>query len=962
MTTIKHHYTSITKDPMGMRIYTLKNGLTVFLSVNKNEPRIFTNVCFRVGSKYDPADTTGLAHYMEHMLFKGTNKIGTLDWEKESVLLEKIAVLFEQYRQTENEEERKAIYQQIDELSYKATEFVAPNEYDRLVTALGAKQTNAYTWVEQTVYVNDIPSNELERWVKLERERFGHIALRLFHTELETVYEEYNMSQDKDFRKVNQEIRKLLFPTHPYGTQTTLGSPEHLKRPSMRNIERFYEQYYVPNNAAICLSGDFDPDEAIQLIKQHFGDWQPNNFTPFNYEEQRPLESVKRSEILGQESAYMQLGWRTAGGHSADYILAIVIKQMLYNEQAGLFDLYLNQEQKVLDANAFNWVYEDYSVLGLYGKARQGQQLEEVEKLLLAEVKKLRTGDFPDWLLPAAISDMKLADLKGIESNGSRVSAAANCFILGVSWKQFVQRYETLEKLTKKDIIEYAKKHLRADNYAVVYKKEGTNPDIVKVDKPTITPVPLQSEAISVYAKQFLQAPPPGMKPVFADFQSGIQREIWQKGLKFDYVYNPQNPLFRLDYIFEMGKNNSLELSLAMTYLPYLGTSRYTAAAIQQEFFRLGLHFEIYDYEERSHISLTGLEESMEAGLKLVEHILTDLQADQKIWDAVAEDIIKKRANQKQNKDSILRSGMSNYAKYGPLSPFTYRLPEKELRRLDVNVMLDTIKNLHQYEHRVYYYGQMPHGEVRKIIQSHHKVATTLKEPLPPKIFIEQEQKENKVFFTHFPMVQNDVMLLSKGTSTFNMQEHKLKDLYNEYFGYGLSSVVFQEIREAKALAYSTYAFYSSPSRADKAHYLRAYVGTQPDKVADALPTLKNLLENMPLREDSIEQARLSLLQRIESDRIAPRNRYWEAQGIWDLDLEHDILKDIYAFLQSFDSNDLAAFHHDNIKGRNYNIMVLGDRANTPLNFLEQYGELKELSMEELFTLPATTSRMRSTA
>ncbi|MCB0636392.1 MAG: insulinase family protein, partial [Lewinella sp.] len=246
-------YETIAGDPMGVRIYTLDNGLRVFLSVNTNEPRIFTNLVFRAGSKYDPADTTGLAHYMEHMLFKGTSRIGAMDWERESALLERIADRFEDYRATQDPDERTTIYADIDRLSYEAAQLVAPNEYDRLVTAIGAKQTNAYTWVEQTVYVNDIPSNELERWLRLERERFGHLALRLFHTELETVYEEFNISQDKDFRKSNNKLRELLFPTHPYGTQTTLGRPEHLKNPSMRNIQRFFDTYYVPNNLAICL-------------------------------------------------------------------------------------------------------------------------------------------------------------------------------------------------------------------------------------------------------------------------------------------------------------------------------------------------------------------------------------------------------------------------------------------------------------------------------------------------------------------------------------------------------------------------------------------------------------------------------------------------------------------------------------------------------------------------------------
>lgn len=934
---------------MGVRMYTLDNGLKVFLSVNKNEPRIFTNVCFRVGSKYDPADTTGLAHYMEHMLFKGSSKIGTLDWEKESELLEQIADLFEQYRQTTDEQERKNIYKKIDQLSYEATQYVAPNEYDKLMSALGAKNTNAYTWVEQTVYVNDIPSNELERWVRLERERFSHVALRLFHTELETVYEEFNMSQDKDFRKVNKALREILFPTHPYGTQTTLGSPEHLKNPSMRNIERYYDTYYVPNNAAICLAGDFDPDEAITLIDQHFGEWKANEFTPFAYEEQAELTQAVKQEVLGQESAYVQLAWRTPGGRDEDYILSVIVKQMLYNEQAGLFDLYLNQEQKVLDANAYCWVFEDYSLLNLYGKARSGQSLEEVEALLLAQMDKLRNGDFPDWLLDAAIRDMKLADLKGVESNSLRVSAMANCFVLGIPWQNFVNRYESLEKLTKADIVNFVQQELRNDNYALVYKREGDNPNIVKVEKPEITPAPLNKEVESEFAKDFLAKTPVPMQPVFADLEGKIQRTEWQPGLRFDYVYNPQNPLFRLDYIFEFGKLNSLDLSLAVTYLPYLGTSKYTAAQIQQEFFRLGLHFEVYNYDERSHVSLTGLEESLEAGLVLVEHILSDVQANESIWQSMVEDILKRRANQKQNKDSILRSAMNSYAAYGAHSPFRYRMPEAELKQKKGEELLHTIKNLHSYEHRVYYYGQLSQTAAQNIIRKHHKVATQLQPPLAAKQFEQLDTTANKVFFTHFPMVQNDILTVSKGTTQFNFEEHKLRDLYNEYFGYGLSSIVFQEIREARALAYSTYAYYTSPAKADKAHYLRTYVGTQPDKVADALPALLGLVDNMPIQKNAIEQARISLLRRIESDRIAPRKYYWEAQSLWDLGLEHDILEDIYKSLQAFKVKDLEDFHQTYIKGRQHNIMVLGDKAQTPFKFLEQYGEIKELSLEELF-------------
>lgn len=943
-----YQYTTIPGDPLGVRQYTLQNGLRVFLSVNKNEPRIFTNICFRVGSKYDPADTTGLAHYMEHMLFKGTNRIGATNWERESELLEEIADLFETYRQTTDSAERQEIYKKIDQLSYDAALLVAPNEYDRLMTAIGAKDTNAYTWVEQTVYVNDIPSNELHRWVKLERERFRYLALRLFHTELETVYEEYNMSQAKDFRKGHQALRKMLFPTHPYGTQTTLGRPEHLKNPSMRNIEAFFNTYYVPNNAAICLAGDFDPDEAIALIDSHFSDWNSVDFPPFQYEEQPPVKGPLRDEVLGQASSYLQLGWRMGGGRTDDYLLGLLIRQMLYNEQAGLFDLHLNQQQRVLNAEAFNWIYEDYSILGLYGKPREGQSLEEVEQLLLAEMDKLRRGEFPDWLLEAAIRDMKLADLKAVEKNNSRVGAITTCFTLGIPWERFVKRYDWLQSLTKEDIVSFIQNRLLPENYAVVYKRQGDDPNIVKVEKPSITTAPLQKEAISDYARDFLQTPPSRMAPIFADYAS-IHREVWQPGLRFDYVHNPQNPLFRLDYIFEMGKNHSLELGLGFIYLPYLGTTKYSAAEIQQEFFRLGLHFEAYNYDERCHVSLTGLEESMEAGIQLMEHLLSDAQVNIDSWEAVVADIITKRANQKQNKDIILRSALSNYAKFGAASSFTHRMPEAQLRKLPPEAALSWVKNIHQYEHRIYYYGQQSAADAAAIIRRYHKVPSTLKAPPTAKQFPEQVMESNKVYFAHFPMVQNDILMMSKGTPHFNMAEHRIHDLYNEYFGYGLSSVVFQEIREAKALAYSTYAYYNSPVKADRAHYLRAYVGTQPDKVADALPTLINLLENMPVLEVGIEQARLSLLQRIESDRIPPRRLYWEAQGSWDINLEHDILRDIYEQLETSNSQDLINFHEQYVKGRNYHISVMGDRSSTPLKYLEQFGEVQELSMEQLF-------------
>ncbi|MCB0637698.1 MAG: insulinase family protein, partial [Lewinella sp.] len=629
---------------------------------------------------------------------------------------------------------------------------------------------------------------------------------------------------------------------------------------------------------AICLSGELDPDQTIALIDQYFGDWAPDDFPPFTYEEQPPIEQPLRAEVVGQESPFVELGWRIGGGTSDDFMLANLAQHLLHNEQAGLLDRYLNHEQKLLESEAYTWTYEDYAVFGLLGKPREGQSLEEVEQLLLGEAERLGHGDFPDWLLEAALNDMKLGDLRALESNSTRVGALASCFILGLPWSIFVHRYEQLEKITKADVTNWARTNLRPDNFAIIYKKEGTDDSVVKVNKPAMTPVPLQREAISDYARNFLQTEPPRLAPIYADFANGIHRETWQPGLDFHYVHNPYNPTFRLDYIFEMGKSNSLDLALAMILVDYLGTDRFPAADIKDEFFRLGLSMDAYHYNQRCHISLQGLEESLEAGLKLLEHFLAQVQPDQQIWENVVADLLIKRRNQKQDRGTILREAMSSFANYGPDAPFNSRPSAAELQKLDPAVLTDFIHQMHQYQHRIYYFGQQPASEVATLLKKHHRRADQLQTPPPPKPFLQLPTERSQVLFTHFPMVQAEVLMISRGTPHFNLEEYIIHDLFNEYFGYGLSSIVFQEIREAKALAYNTYAYYSSPHRADQAHYLRAYVGTQPDKLTEALPAMLDLMNHMPVVEEAINQARMSMLQRIETDRIPPRKLYWEAQ------------------------------------------------------------------------------------
>ncbi len=945
--TATHPYHIVPNDPIAVRHYTLKNGLQLYLSVNPKEPRIFSNIVFRTGSKYDPPETTGLAHYMEHMLFKGTSRIGALDWEREKHYLEQIADLYEQYRQTADPGERSAIYRTIDRISGEAAQLTAPGEYDKLAAAIGAEATNAYTWVEQTVYVNDIPSNELNRWFELESERFSMMALRLFHTELETVYEEFNISQDNDDRKVFNALRASLFPEHPYGTQTTLGSAEHLRNPSMKNIQRFFESYYVPNNMAIILAGDFDPEEAVALAEQHFGHFEPRSVPAFESKPQPGLEAPVRKTVTGQEAEYVSIAWRLGSSQTEDPVIAALIRDILYNDQAGLIDTNLNTPQLVLEASAWAWFYEDFSVLGLSAQPRAGQSLEEAEKLLLAQVELVRRGDFPDWLVEGIIRDHRLSDMELYEHNKNRVHAVAQAFILGVPWSKMVKVIDRMAEFSKEEVAEFARKHL-TDGYAVVYKRQGQDQSVIKVEKPPITPVVINREEVSEYGKVFLSREIPRLEPKFADFDR-IGSFALDKGLQLDYVRNEDNEIFRFDLIFEMGKLHDPVLPIALGYWDYLGTDRYSAIEIQQELFRLGLSISGDSNDERTYVTLSGLQESFIAGLKLLDHWLANMKPDETVLKFTIDDLLQKRADAKQERQIILRHGMKEFAQYGPQSPFKYRAPEKELREISAEYMTEKLINLRNYDHRIYYYGPAPGEEIAKLVNQYHKTTENRLAPPVAPDFPQLPTDENRIYLVDFPIVQTDALFVSRGAPFFHFEDHVYSAWYNEYFGLGLSSVVFQELRESKALAYNTFARLLSPRKKEHAHYLEAYIGTQPDKLYDAIPGMLGLIENMPVSAERIEQARMAILRSIESNYVMASKLYWEARAAMDLGYDYDIDKDVFGRLQDSAAGDLARFQQGSVSNRKFSICLLGPKNRIDLGFLKEISEVQELSKEDIF-------------
>ncbi len=390
-------------------------------------------------------------------------------------------------------------------------------------------------------------------------------------------------------------------------------------------------------------------------------------------------------------------------------------------------------------------------------------------------------------------------------------------------------------------------------------------------------------------------------------------------------------------------------MSLAFEYLPYAGAGKYTQEELQIQFFRLGLQFDVNCQDERSYITLQGLEDSFAQGLELVEYILDHARPDQGILDNLVADILIQRENAKSNRNVILRNAMSNFARYGKESPFTYRYSTDELRSLRAKQLTDAIQRLKSFPHSAYYFGQQATDQVLQILENNHWVPSARSVPPAIRPFKELDTLHDRVLFVDFPIVQSDVLLISKGTPQFNLEEFLMRDLYNDYFGYGLSSIVFQEIREAKALAYSTYAYYGSPQRADRAHYLQAYVGTQPDKLQDAIPAMLGILRDMPAIYPQIEQARASILKRIETERLLPANIYWTAQANRDIGHDRDLRQDLYLAMQKMKPKDLVAFQERYVKPRAYTFLVLGNRKDVDLGYLASFGPVSEHPLEEIF-------------
>ncbi|MCR5712543.1 MAG: insulinase family protein [Prevotella sp.] len=943
-----YQYQTVNGDLTKTRIYTLDNGLKVYLSVNKEKPRIQTYIAVRTGSKNDPAETTGLAHYLEHLMFKGTKQFGTNNPVAEAPLLDEITQRYEVYRKLTDPEQRRQAYHEIDSVSQLAAQYFIPNEYDKLMAAIGAQGTNAFTSNDVTCYTEDIPSNEIENWAKIQADRFQNMVIRGFHTELEAVYEEYNIYLSDDGDKVWKAMGEKLTPTHPYGTQTTIGTQEHLKNPSIVNIKNYFNKWYVPNNVAICMAGDFDPDKTVAVIDQYFGNWKPaSDVSQPVFSEQKPLTAPVDTTVIGQQAEEVWVGWLGKKASDLQCDTLGVIEEMLSNGKAGIFDLGLNQSMKVQVAQAGMMPMQDYSLFFLVGMPKPGQSLEEVRNLMIEEIDKMKEGNFSDDLIPSVINNRKLTWQKGLDNNLWRVRLQMGAFINGISWEQEVGELDRVSKMTKQQITDFANRFF-TDGYVTIFKAQGVDSTQKKIDKPAITPIPANRDMVSQFVKDIQNSKVEPIQPVFVDFKKDITLTETKKKLPVIYKQNKDNDLFTLVFRYEFGHQDDNRYSVATDYLDYVGTDQLSAADIKQQFYQLACNYSIHSNADCVNVTLSGLSENMQPALQLLEKVLHHAKADKTSYDQFIDLTLKARDDRKKDQRTCF-DYLYHYGVYGSHNIRRDDMTEKQLRETDPQQLLDLLKNLSTLEHRVLYYGPLSEKALSDMITKEHQTPKALL-PVPKgKPFTAEQTPKDEIWIAPYDAKNIYMRMFHNEGRAFRLDEAATITIFNEYYGGGMNGIVFQEMREARGLAYNASARYFRPERKGQSEFFFTHIITQNDKMMDCVNHFHCILDTIPQSEAAFQIAKEAVIKQMASQRTTKFNTISRYLTMQKLGYDYDINEKIFRDLKDVTLKDIVRFEQQQIARKPYRYLLLGDEKELDMKSLEKIAPVKRLTLEEIF-------------
>ncbi len=933
------HEQPLAADPMGVTVHRLSNGMTVYISTVRDKPRFSAWIGVRAGSRMDPPDSTGLAHYLEHMLFKGTDEYGTLDADKEAPHVERIRELYNDLRKTDDAAARTKILKEIDAQTQEIAKYAVPNEHSRMYGQMGVEGINAFTSYEQTVYIGDVPANRLEAWSAVEGERFSDPVFRLFYTELEAVYEEKNLSIDNPFRRVNEAMTSALFPAHPYGTQTTIGQVEHLKNPAYQDMSDYFDRWYVPNNMAIALSGDIDAKTALPVLESAFGHLRPKPLSPPHEGKVEPLSGRITRKVEANGEASVTLAWHAPPSAHEDVVALEAMDRLLDDARVGLLNVELELTQKVPSAGSYLSNLREAGWFVVRADARQGQSHEELEGMLLGVIQKLKKGEFTEADVTAVKLQQTVSEKRRLEFPSARTSRMMSAFIEHRQWADVVAHDELFQKVTRADVIRVANRYLTSD-MVVVAKSKG-QPEVPKLEKPNITPVKIDPSRKSEFAKKIEAMPATELSPQWVKEGEHYTRHALAAG---DLIgaKNTRNDLFSVTYQLKRGYRKEKYLCYALELLELSGAGSQDAETLQKELYALGTRIYTSCSADYSGITLEGLDSQLEASLAVMDRWLADPSFDDQVVERLYRNTLSERRDG-MDKDWMLTRALSDYARYGKRSAYLSRPSNRVLGKADPRKLRRLISTVLDHEHRVLYYGPREAKSVGAVVargKRHNKTGD-----IPLRKF--RRVQKPTIYFLHKEGAKANVRFtIPRGLLA--RDDRPTASLLSEYLSGNMSALVFQEIRESRGLAYSASSSYTMGTRPQDESGLAGFMSTQADKTPEAVRTFLGLLRSEDIQPERLLTAKAMSDQGFRSSRIDPRwiNRWvvsWDERGEagdprpweWQTMKELDV-GDVSTFAKGFVDAPVI-------------IAIVGDRDRVGLEALEKIGPVQEVSAEQLF-------------
>ena len=945
-------YQSQAEDLNALKVkeYRLENGLTVWLNEDHSQPKVFGAVVVKAGAKDCP--DTGIAHYFEHMMFKGTDRIGTLDYESEKVLLDSIAMKYDELAMTEDTAARARLQKEINELSIRSSEYVIPNEFNRLINRFGGSGLNAATSYDATIYFNTFSPQYMVQWAEINSERLINPVFRLFQSELETVYEEKNMYGDFIGGQVMDTLMARYFGPHPYA-YPIIGSTKNLKNPRLTEMHKFFEDYYVASNMALILSGDFDAQQVMPILEKAFSRIRSGNapkqekvmLPPFNGRETMkvkfPIPFIKA----------MGLGFRGVSANHEDQVALNIAVNLLNNSNGTGYLDKLMVEHKLMGALAINESMNEAGILAVAIMPKLLiQSYSSAEKMVWDEINRVKNGDFSDEMFNSLKLEQKRQYASSLENNDSRATIMMNLFSQGKSWNDYLNEVARIESITKEDVVRVAQKYF-SNNYLCVTKSTGKYPKD-NLPKPAFSPVvPRNADASSSYAKQLEKIPEQQVAPRIIDFEKDVKTSKLTPLVTLYTTPNPLNDIFTLNISYGIGALEQPELMQLTNYLQLLGTESLSFEQFRSRLQSIGSTLAFDVTPDAFVMKVTGFDNHIDETMELVGDFIRHAKADDKKLRQIVDDAkVSEKAFFKSG-DNVA-SALLEQVKYGDQSRYLRKLSLSQIKKLKGKDMLAIYDKVRSVQCDLHYCGTLPVEKVIGTIRQHLPLERTTVASNSPYYRELKQYDRPTVFFIDMPdMAQSIVYGYVKGDPVDDKASRHASRLFSVYFGGDMSSLMFQEIREFRSFAYRTSGRYQLPNHAHKgtAGSFTAMLSTQSDKTLDALGVLDSLIREMPLKPERMEAVKQTLVNRINNDYPPFRNLSEKVASTrmegFDRDPAEEFLRDI----ATMDMQDISRFYREQISGRPVVYVIAGNRKHIDMKKLAKYGTIIKVKKKDIY-------------